>query len=150
MPFVEVDEVMPAPVEKIWDLINDVESHPHLMEHVRSVEVLERSSTHRRTAWEIELKGCVVRWVEHEDIDAERYRIDYHQIEGDMGQFEGCWQLERLSDESSRATLTVSFDVGLPSLGEMIDPIAERAIRDNSLSMLHSLAAHAAVEAGKR
>lgn len=146
MPTVEVSEVLPAPAERIWDLINDVESHPQLMEHVRSVDVLERSPTHRRTAWEVELKGCVVRWTEHEDMDRERWHIDYHQLEGDMGQFEGYWQLEPLSDESCRVTLTVVFDVGLPMLGEMIDPIAERAIRDNSLSMLHSLATHAAVE----
>ena len=42
MPLVEVAEIIPAPVQRVWDVVNDVESFPRLMEHVQSLQVLER------------------------------------------------------------------------------------------------------------
>jgi ribosome-associated toxin RatA of RatAB toxin-antitoxin module len=150
MPFVEVDEIMPASVDKVWEVVNDVEAYPRLMEHVRSLEVRERGPNYRHTAWEVDLKGCVMNWVEREDIDAERYHIDYHQIEGDLEQFEGYWQLEPLTPDTCRAVLTVQFNIGIPMLDEMLNPIAERAIRESSLKMLRSLGSEAASDAERK
>src|SRR5262245_58781727 len=81
MPVVEVEERIAAPIETVWNLINDVESHPRLMEHVRSVEVRETGPGYRVAAWEADLKGCRMSWVEREEIDAEERRIDYHLVE---------------------------------------------------------------------
>jgi len=146
---VEVNEITPLPVERVWTVVNDVESFPRLMDHVRSLEVLERGPNYRVTAWEVDLKGCTMRWVEREDIDPERYRIEYRQIKGDLAVFEGYWQLERLTDQTSRTILSVRFDIGIPMLSEMLNPVAERTIRDNSQKMLASLAAHAVHEAAR-
>jgi coenzyme Q-binding protein COQ10 len=144
MALVEVHEHVLAPIETVWEVVNDVESYPRLMEPVRSLEVLERGPDFRVTAWEVDLKGCIMRWVEREDADRDRWRIDYRQVEGDLETFEGYWQLRRAAEDSSHVTLSVRFDLGMPMLSEMLDPIAERAIRDNSRLMLHSLASHAA------
>jgi coenzyme Q-binding protein COQ10 len=147
MPNVEVVEVVPAPVDRVWDVVNDVESYPRLMEHVRSLEVRERQPTYRLTAWEVEMMGCLMHWVEREDIDPGRYRIDYRQIEGDLATFDGFWQLEPLTDATCRVTLAVQFEIGVPMLSEMINPVAERAVHDSSRKMLLALAAEAAPEA---
>lgn len=147
MPLVEVAEVIDAPVDKVWDIVNDVESYPRLMEHVRSLKVLESGPNYRHTAWEVELKGCIMRWVEREDSDPERYRIEYRQLKGDLSQFEGYWQLEALTPATSRAILSVRFEIGIPTLSEMLNPIAESAIRDTSQKMLMSLASEAAHKA---
>lgn len=141
MPLVEVHKDILAPLISVWNAINDVESYPRLMESVRSVEVLEDDEDHRVVIWQVDLKGCVLRWVEREEIDVERWRIDYRQIEGDLAAFDGYWQLESIEDRS-RVTLVVRFDIGLPMLGEMLDPIAERAIRENAQMMLRSLASY--------
>jgi coenzyme Q-binding protein COQ10 len=148
MPLVEVAEIMQAPVHRVWDLVNDVESYPRLMEHVRSLKVLERGLNYRLTAWEVDCKGFIMRWVEREEIDRERYRINYRQIEGDLAVFEGYWQLEPLADETSQAILSVLFEIGIPMLCEMLDPVAERAIRGNSQKMLLSLASEVAHKQG--
>jgi ribosome-associated toxin RatA of RatAB toxin-antitoxin module len=143
MPLVTVVEVMPAPVNRVWEVVNDIESYPRLMKHVRSVEVRERGLNYRVSTWEVELKGCIMRWIEHEEINAAQYRIEYHQVEGEMQTFEGIWQLEQQTDETTRVTLSVQFDVGIPSLCEMLNPICERAILDSSQGMLLSLASAA-------
>lgn len=143
MPLIEIAEVMQAPVERIWDVVNNVESYPRLMNHVRSLEVLERGPNYRLTAWTVDLMGCSMRWVEREDINPEQYRIEYRQVKGDLAVFEGYWQLERLTDTSSRTILSVHFDIGIPMLSDMLNPVAEKTIRDNSQKMLRSLAEHA-------
>jgi ribosome-associated toxin RatA of RatAB toxin-antitoxin module len=143
MLLVEVDERLPIPVQRSWELINRLESYVDAMEHVRSLEVLERGPHHRVTAWEVDLKGCVMRWVEHEELDAQRYRIEYRQVEGDLERFDGYWQLDPLTDDTSRVVLSVRFEIGVPMLSEMLNPIAERAVGENSRAMLASLAAHA-------
>ena len=128
--------------------MNDIERHPALMEPVIAVEVHERGPAHRVATWQVEMKGCVMRWVEREDIDAEHHRIEYRQVEGDLSEFCGHWQLSARSDDTTAVVLTVHFEIGTPMLAEMLDPIAERAILENSRSMLGSLAAYAVTRVG--
>jgi ribosome-associated toxin RatA of RatAB toxin-antitoxin module len=144
MPLVEVEALIPASVQRVWQLVNDVESYPALMEPVLSLDLLESGDGYRITAWKVDLKGCVMRWVEREDTDSERFRIDYRQVEGDLEQFEGHWQLRQVSASETSVALAVRFEIGMPLLADMLNPIAERAIQENSRSMLRSLASHAA------
>jgi ribosome-associated toxin RatA of RatAB toxin-antitoxin module len=141
MPLVEVTEVIPADARRVWNIINDVESFPRTMSHVRSVKIVETGPDYRITAWEIDCKGFIMRWTEREEGDFSRLRIDYRQIEGDMSAFEGFWQLRALGTDSTEVTLSVQFEIGIPMLSEMLDPVAERAIQENSRKMLASLAA---------
>jgi coenzyme Q-binding protein COQ10 len=143
LPVVEVEQRVAAPADAIWGLISDVEAHAQMMGHVRSVEVRETGPGYRVTAWEVDVKGCAMRWVERAEIDDERKRIDYRLIEGDLARWEGSWQLRPLADGSVDVALSVSFDIGVPELSDMLDPVAERAIRENSLAMLALLASHA-------
>jgi ribosome-associated toxin RatA of RatAB toxin-antitoxin module len=140
VPTVEVRETLGAPIERVWSLIRDLGAYPHLMEPVRALDILEEGDGWTLSAWEVELKGSVLKWIEREEIDPARHRIDYHQVEGDFLEFAGHWQLEALSPAETEAVLVVRFDIGIPMLAEMLDPVAERAIRENSRRMLRSLA----------
>ena len=139
MPLVEVNEQLEVPAERVWGLVRDVEAYPRLMEPVRSLQVLEEGPDWVVTAWEVELKGSILKWTEHEQRDEERRRLTYHQIEGDLEQFDGYWQVTELTPEVTEAILIVRFEIGIPMLREMLDPVAERAIRENSRLMLRSL-----------
>ena len=144
MPFVEVAETIAAPVQRVWEVVNDVEAYPRLMEHVHELRIVERGDNYRLLEWVVELKGCVMRWIEREDLQPDRYRIEYRQIEGELAEFDGFWQLEPRGDSMTNVILTVHFEIGIPMLAEMLNPVAERAIRDNSRNMLLSLATEAA------
>jgi ribosome-associated toxin RatA of RatAB toxin-antitoxin module len=150
MPLVEVAETIAAPVQRVWEVVNDVESYPRLMEHVLSLRVVERGENYRLLEWKVELKGCLMRWIEREDLQPDRYRIEYRQLEGELAEFEGFWQLEPLTDSTTLVALSVRFEIGIPMLSEMLNPVAERAIRDNSRAMLLSLATEAAPDAAKK
>ena len=132
-----------SPVPTVWHLLNDVESYPHLMSYVATIKVLEHSPSSRLTRWEADISGCVMRWVQRDEIDQARHRIDYRAVEGDLAELTGYWQLEPLTDHTSRATMSVRFDIGIPMLSAWLDPIAKRAIHDRSQRMLAALASEA-------
>src|SRR5262245_14406230 len=111
MPLVEVSEVIAAPAERVWDVVKDVSAYPRLMEHVRFANVVESGPRHRLLEMEVVLKGCIMRWIEREEIDAARRRIDYRMIEGDLATFEGFWQIDPVTADSSRMTVSVLFDI---------------------------------------
>ena len=65
-------------------------------------------------------------------------RIEFDQIEGDLELFRGEWRLERMGD-GVEITLDVEFDVGIPSLASVLNPIGIQAIRANSRQMLNAI-----------
>lgn len=151
MPLVEVDEVMSGPAQRIWDQVNAVEAYPDMMDAVRSLEVLERGPDFRVTSWEVDLDGFILQWIEHEKLDPERYRIDFRQVKGLLEEYAGYWEINPLPDGTCRVVLSVQFNLGVATLCQLLTPMAESAIRQNSQRMLASLASYAAAEdAGRR
>lgn len=140
MPTVEVCQELDAPIDEVWDLICGVEAYRR-MEPVRSLEVLSEGHNWVITRWEVELKGNILIWTQRETRDQQNHRIEYQQLDGDLETFDGYWQLTSTAGGSTEAVLNVHFGIGIPMLSEMLDPVAERALRDNSRKMLLSLSA---------
>jgi len=139
MPEVQVREQIPADIDNVWSLVKNVEAYPVYMSSVESIEVIERADDFEITRWRVRLRGSVLTWTERDSFDEIAYRLEYKQTDGDLRMFEGYWQLEPVNDEITQVELVVRFDIGIPLLTDMLNPVAEAAIRDNALSMLHSL-----------
>src|SRR4051794_5159901 len=137
MPTVDVEMTMNAPVQAVWDAVVDVESYPRYMETVKSVrEVRTLPDGSRETEWSVLLKGSLLEWVERDEvIEAER-RVVFAQTEGDLEIFEGEWTVAEQPDGSVLVRLFVNFDIGIPLLPSMLNPVAERALMENSRTML--------------
>lgn len=140
MPNVRIERDVNAPADQLWRTILDVERYPDSMESVRSVEILaEESQQKRRIAWSVSLKGSILEWEEVEQIDHEALSVVFHQLAGDMQHLEGTWRLTRLSTDQTRVTLNVSFEIGIPLLAEMLNPVAERSFYENCDEMLNGV-----------
>lgn len=139
MPVVDVEEIIASDIEAVWALIADVESYSTYMEPVQSVRTLQRQENSCLVEWEVLLKGSLLKWTERETRMPERQRIEFVQTEGDLEVFRGFWQLEKIADRVTKARLCIEFEIGIPMLRDMLDPVAERALRDNSRTMLRSL-----------
>ncbi|WP_163511858.1 type II toxin-antitoxin system RatA family toxin [Fodinicola acaciae] len=141
MPVVEVRlrlEVSPAAA---WDAVCDVESYPAYMENVRSVKITDDTKrSNRISAWSVFLKGSILEWTESDQIDDERRRIDFQQVDGDLEHFAGYWQvIEADGPDSCEVVLYVDFEIGIPLLADMLNPVAKTALEDNSTKMLRGL-----------
>ncbi|MCX4745802.1 SRPBCC family protein [Kitasatospora sp. NBC_01287] len=140
MPRVEVDLRIAVPPEDAWAAVVDVLSYPDCMESVDSVEIVDqRDERHRTTAWSVRLKGSVLRWTEAELIDQQARRFDFEQVSGDLGEFTGHWAVRPAPPNGSTVSLHVDFDIGIPLLAEMLNPVAADALRESAAQMLAAL-----------
>ncbi len=142
MPVVSTRHSSAADAAEVWAAVLDCESFPTYMPEVREVVLLSQDGNQRLGRWSVLLKGSHLEWEESETIDHERMRIDFHQTEGDLAYFTGHWQVSR-DGADTVVELHVEFDIGIPLMAEMLNPVAARALEDNSRAILESLSQRA-------
>ncbi len=140
MPTVDVTTVMHAPVDAVWRAVADVESYPSFMAGVDSVEVVDDlPDGSRLTAWSVQLKGSLLEWTERDvAVEADR-RLEFEQVEGDLEVFRGAWTVTEEAGGAVRVRLQCDFDIGIPLLSDMLDPVAAEALTENSRDMLREI-----------
>jgi uncharacterized membrane protein len=138
VPSVAVEVRIHAPIAMVWSAIKDIGSYPLYMENVRSVKVESDGSDGRVSLWSTLLKGSVLEWREREVIDEDGLTITFNQLDGDLDTFDGTWVVRDQGDHVAVA-LEVEFEIGIPLLADMLNPVAARALRENSVSMLRDI-----------
>jgi ribosome-associated toxin RatA of RatAB toxin-antitoxin module len=133
-------EVPGETIEHAWDVVSGFESYPAVMPNVLEVRFLERAGSQAISAWRILLDGIELTWEERDTFEPLR-RIRFEQVDGDLEMFRGAWLLTEIGG-GVRVELSVEFDLGIPSLAAVLDPIAVRAIESNSHSMLAAISSH--------
>jgi ribosome-associated toxin RatA of RatAB toxin-antitoxin module len=138
MPRIVVKEQIQEPLAEVWELVKNIEDYPKFMKSVREVKILSRTGEITDAEWAIDLKGSLLRWSERDVCRPEDHRIDFAQIDGDLETFEGHWYLQAVSENLTEVELQVNFEIGIPMLRDMLDPVAEKALRENAIAMLRS------------
>ena len=121
---VEVD----APIERCWEVVEDVASAPDWQGGLLQLEVIERDEQERPLVCDT-LTDAKVRKVRtrqrftYEPPD----RLSWEMIDGELDSMEGYWQLEDLGDGRTRVTYGLAVDPG--SVGLLARGPLERAAR---------------------
>ncbi|WP_055527620.1 type II toxin-antitoxin system RatA family toxin [Streptomyces graminilatus] len=106
------------------------ERFPELAPHVESTIV---HATHPdpdcSSSWELHFRSGLLRWTERDEFDLGALEIRFEQTDGDFDSFQGTWKLTQLGADVA-VSFTAEFDFGIPSLEGILDPIAERVIRE--------------------
>jgi ribosome-associated toxin RatA of RatAB toxin-antitoxin module len=138
MPVVNADLFLAdADLQRVWDVVADFASYPALMPNVLSIDILERSGDTAVSAWRTLLDGTEMSWEERDTFEP-CSRISFEQIDGDLELFRGAWTLTG-EDGGVRVQLSMEFDIGIPSLAAVLNPLGVQAIRANSMSMLNAI-----------
>jgi uncharacterized membrane protein len=135
MPTVSTVSLSSQPIDRVWQEVLDIASFPSYMDEVREVEILREEGNLRRSRWSILLKGSILEWEEEELIDFADRKIAFHQIEGDLAYFTGWWHVTQTAEGVS-TQMHVEFDIGIPLLADMLNPVAARALEENSQKIL--------------
>jgi ribosome-associated toxin RatA of RatAB toxin-antitoxin module len=139
MPSIEVNLTMGVPGGVAWRAVTAVEDYPAFMDSVRSVEVgNDLPDGSRLTKWSVLLKGSVLEWTERETVNEEERRLEFEQVEGDLDLFRGAWSVAD-TDDGCTVRLAVDFDIGIPLLADMLNPVAARVLHENSEQMLREI-----------
>lgn len=138
MPSTERSVIIKAPLERVYAIAKDFESFASYMPDVNSIVIQERGDGYTISAWDVSVVGRKFRWTERDEFDDENYRIRYQQVSGDLKKFEGEWRFEEVED-GVRVTLTVDFELGIPMLSSLFNPVLVKAVESNSDKMLQGI-----------
>ncbi|GAA2265060.1 hypothetical protein GCM10010145_43470 [Streptomyces ruber] len=140
MPHVEVNLPIKAPAAEAWTAVTRLEDYAAYMENVESVTVIGETDTGARTSeWSVLLKGSVLEWIEADTLDHDNRVMSFDQVSGDLDVFNGYWRVEDTGDGTSVVTFVVDFEIGIPLLADMLNPVATKALRENAEHMLHAI-----------
>jgi ribosome-associated toxin RatA of RatAB toxin-antitoxin module len=138
MPYVESSIEIKAARQAIYELAKDMESYSDFMPDVEYVKIIKRNGNETVTRWKTLVEEAPIEWTEVDIFDDVNTRIDYKLIEGDLDKFEGAWTfVER--DGVTKVVLGVDYDFGVPTLAELIGPILQKKVEENSMMMLQAL-----------
>lgn len=135
---VEINAIVPDQnVKSAYERIRDFKSYPEYSSEVRNVAI-ESNNGEMFSTWETTFREGLLRWREKDSFDPESNTIVFEQTEGDIEHFSGWW---KISSEGAgcRVRFWAQFDMGIPSLSNIIDPIAEQALRENMIAILRGL-----------
>ena len=102
-----------APRDRVWALVEDVESAPQWQGGVKSMHALERDADGRAILCEVQTDAkvrtvkSIVRFT-YDGPDALRWT----QEKGDLKSVVGSWTLEDLGGDRTRATYSIDADLG--------------------------------------
>jgi coenzyme Q-binding protein COQ10 len=123
----------------VYGLAKEQERFPEFMPDVESVVVLERGEKRALTRWKTLVEDAPIEWTEEDLFFDEIPRIDYALLEGDLDRFQGSWIFTLSETGATKVELTVDYDFGVPTLAELIGPLLEQKVRENSEMMLAAL-----------
>jgi carbon monoxide dehydrogenase subunit G len=102
-----------APLERVWELIEDVEKAPEWQGGLKSMRALQRDGDGRAVLCESESDAKVrtikstVRFTYDEPT-----LLSWSQEKGELKSVDGRWELEDLGDGRTRATYSLEVDLG--------------------------------------
>ena len=139
---VTIQNVLPS---RVWDVLCDFSAFPRTMADVVAVDCMPRAGDRMRSSWRVLLNGSELTWTEDEEF-IDGHEIRFNQVEGDLEVWKGTWLITPVGDDVL-VSLNVEFDLGIPSLAEMLNPIGIRAIRANSRQMLQAISSNSRLDA---
>lgn len=134
--------VADTPAAIVFENVIRFEQYPELAPHVQSATVLQTfPDVAGRSSWELHFRSGLLRWSEGERFQRDALRIEFEQETGDFDSFRGFWALRQQGSDTV-VRFEAEFDFGIPSLEGILDPIAERVIRETVAWALVGMFAH--------
>ncbi|WP_030670568.1 type II toxin-antitoxin system RatA family toxin [Streptomyces sp. NRRL B-1347] len=115
--------------DAVYDRVREFARYPELAPVVRAVTVHDISDAEETSDWEVYFRNGILRWTECDRFDRQALTITFAQLDGDFEVFTGTWRITASGSEV-RVGFRAEFDFGIPSLAGILDPIAERVMRE--------------------
>lgn len=102
-----------APIAKVWELVEDVESAPEWQGGLKAMNAIERDADRRATLCEAhtDAKVTTIKSTIRFAYDGPT-TLSWTQEKGELKSVEGSWTLEDLGGEKTRATYTIEAELG--------------------------------------
>jgi ribosome-associated toxin RatA of RatAB toxin-antitoxin module len=126
-----------------YDRLRDFARYPDFTSAVRAIHVHPLGPNRVLSRWEVAFRTGILQWTEEDTFDPANHTIRFEQTEGDIDHFAGEWRVEDAPD-GCHIYFEADFDLGIPGLGAVLEPLAERGLRDNIQAIVGGLLGTAA------
>jgi len=88
----------------------------------------------------VNFRRGVLIWSEFDEFDLAEHTLRFRRRDGDPEALEGAWTVRKgLSGEGCVITFEAEFDIGIPTMREMLEPLAARAMEDNIVQTMRGV-----------
>ncbi|MFD4697936.1 type II toxin-antitoxin system RatA family toxin [Streptomyces niveus] len=123
---------------EIYPVISDFARYPELTDAVRSVDIEDLGSGRTGCSWEVTFRRGILKWTEEDHYDPENHRVDFSLVTGDLDHLVGHWWM-RDEGPDCRIDFACDFDMGIPTLADVIEPIAAQTLGEYITVILRAL-----------
>jgi ribosome-associated toxin RatA of RatAB toxin-antitoxin module len=124
-------------LDEVFARITDLERYPEMCADVHSVEVAE--DAHGTTSkWSVEFRDGILEWTELDLLDGAARSMTFELIDGDFDHFEGDWRITG-EDGAAIVAFQAELDLGMASLADIVDPMAQRSLENSLVTILLAL-----------
>jgi ribosome-associated toxin RatA of RatAB toxin-antitoxin module len=139
MPEITIDVRTRHDAAYAYERIRDFARYPELTDAVVAVDVQPADAAGGVVSeWTVRFRNGLLCWTERDEFDTAALAISFVQLSGDFATFRGRWQVTADGDGAA-VRFTAEFDLGIPTLAALIDPVAEATLRSNILLILRGL-----------
>ncbi len=123
-----------APIERVWELVEDVEAAPGWQGGLKGLHAIERDGEGRAVLCETESDGKVrtLKSIVRFSYDGPT-ELRWTQEKGDMKSVLGSWKLEDLGSDRTRATYALDVDLGrmlgMVIRGPLVDMLRDMLVK---------------------
>ena len=122
MTTVSKSVIVPHPAERMFELVDDVESYPDFLPWCSGSKVLERTVEVTRARLDIDYHGLKSHFTTVNRKHAAR-RMDLQLVEGPFERLRGRWTFTPLGEEGSRVELEVDYELSSRSIDRLLAPV---------------------------
>jgi ribosome-associated toxin RatA of RatAB toxin-antitoxin module len=114
-----------------YERIRDFRRYPEVTETVREVVVHPPGADGTVVSdWTVRFRNGLMRWTERDSFRPDDLTLGFTQLRGDFEVFEGTWRCAP-DEHGTVVTFDAAFDLGIPTLADLLDPVAESTLRAN-------------------
>jgi len=122
----------------VFDRLKKLEEYPDIMPDVKHVKVLSRDKDGGASEWDVDIDGCPLHWRERDSFDDLNRIFRFRSIEGDFDTLNGNWSVHE-DEDGIRVEFQIEYLIGIPVIEDIIGPVLDEHLENNSMKMLKDL-----------
>lgn len=124
MPTVRKSVIVPASCERMFELVDGVESYPEFLPWCSSAEVYERTGEVTRARFDVDYRGLKTR-VATRNRKRAPHTMELELVEGPFERFSGAWRFQALGPGGCRVELALDYTFSSRALEKILGPVFE-------------------------